>query len=144
MAKLCTFMKIGTNFSLFRTLKPKKLKKKILNFFFNFQPLFGPFFTLTLVHKTPIQGHQECPNQFELTHQSCRAQKIKFIEGLTYKFLSKIKALQELQKNVGASDKKLASPFLVHTMNRFILSQVLCILHAKIPPETITITNPLQ
>ena len=76
--------------------------------------LFGPFFTLTLVHKTPIQGHQECPNQFGLTHQSCRAQKIKFIEGLTYKFLSKIKALQELQKNSPTSYKKYTSSFLVH------------------------------
>ena len=45
---------------------------------------------------------------------SCRAQKIKFIEGLTYKFLSKIKALQELHQNVGASYKKLTLPFLVH------------------------------
>ena len=162
MAKLCTFMKIGTYFSLFRPLKTQKLKKKFPNFFSDFQlifqpqnfavcahlgwpqgtfsgqkrvgpspdyvsnqlgviqcksidipqpktqlkwkthfsffevqklPLFGPFFTLTLVHKTPIQGYQECSNQFALTHQSCRAQKIEFIEGLTYKFVSKIKAL---------------------------------------------------
>ena len=35
----------------------------------------------------------------ELNHQSCRAQKIKFIEGLTYMFYSKIKGLQELPQN---------------------------------------------
>ena len=38
---------------------------------------------------------------------SCRAQKIEFIEGLTYKFLSKIKALQELQKNGGNFIQKI-------------------------------------
>ena len=34
MAKLCTFMKIGTYFLLFRPVKTQKIKKKISNFFF--------------------------------------------------------------------------------------------------------------
>ena len=34
MAKLCTFMKIGTYFYMFKPLKTQKIKKKISNFFF--------------------------------------------------------------------------------------------------------------
>ena len=39
MAKLCTFMKIGTYFSLFKPLKTQKFKKKF-QFFFRFLPDF--------------------------------------------------------------------------------------------------------
>ena len=51
MAKLCTFMKIGTYFSLFKTLKAQKLKKKKFAIFFWF---LADFLALKFCHFCPF------------------------------------------------------------------------------------------
>ena len=76
----------------------------ILGLFFNLGPIDAIF-----------EG-EEVLKWFGLNHHSCRAQKTEFIEGLTYMFHSKTKALQELPQLSHHFTQKMYNPLFGQPM----------------------------